>query len=121
MNALPLIIFAMFLNAGAQLLLKAGMDKIGYFNFAWANIPVISLQILTNPFILGGLLTYVVSLSTWLLVLSRVEVGIAYPMTSLGYILTAIAGYYFFNEHLSLVRIMGILTILLGVYLIART
>lgn|GEM_PF-280283 len=121
MQALPLIILAMFLNTGAQLLLKAGMERIGYFSFSLNNVWPIATQVVTNPFILAGLFSYIFSVGIWLLVLSRVEVGVAYPMTSLAYILTAVAGYYIFHEHLTPTRILGIAIILLGVYLVART
>jgi multidrug transporter EmrE-like cation transporter len=54
-----------------------------------------------------------------MLVLSRVEVSFAYPFLSVGYIVTAVAGYAVFNEQLSLTKIMGIALICLGVILIA--
>lgn len=121
MKAFPLIILAVFINAGAQLLLKAGMNRIGYFNFSWANLGPIFLQIVANPFILIGLTCYVLAVVIWLLVLSRTEVSVAYPMISLAYIVNAIAAYYLFGENLSVMRIAGISVILLGVYLVART
>lgn len=121
MKEIPLILFAVLINTLAQLALKAGMERIGYFSFSLNNLTEISLQVATNPFILAGLFCYVLSVVVWLLVLSRVDVGVAYPMISLGYITTAIAGYYLFNEHFSLMRFAGITIILLGVYLVART
>lgn len=121
MKEIPLILFAVFLNTLAQLALKAGMERIGYFAFSWNNLTAVSLQVLTNPFILGGLVCYVLSVVVWLLVLSRVDVSVAYPMVSLAYITTAIAAYFFFNEHLSVIRIVGIGVIMAGVYLVART
>ena len=96
MNYLPLILLGVLLNAGAQLLLKEGMRRIGYFEFVWANALPIGMQVVANPFVLLGLLAYVVSVAVWLLVLSRVEVGFAYPLLSVGYIVNAIAGYYLF-------------------------
>jgi multidrug transporter EmrE-like cation transporter len=54
-------------------------------------------------------------------VLSRVEVSFAYPFLSIGYVVVAIVGYYFFNESLTLTRILGILIICVGVYLISRS
>lgn len=121
MQELPLIIFAMILNASAQMFLKAGMLRIGFFAFSWQNIWPIALQVASNPYILGGLFTYIVSVVVWLLVLSRIDVGVAYPMTSLAYILTAVAAYYVFGEHLTFVRMLGIVVILVGVYMVART
>ena len=118
---LPLILFSVFLNAAAQLLLKAGMERIGYFNFSWGNLIPIGFKVALNPEIVTGLFCYVFSVIVWLLVLSRVDVSFAYPMISIGYIITAIAGYYLFDEHLTLTRIVGILIIIVGVYLITRS
>jgi drug/metabolite transporter (DMT)-like permease len=121
MKTLPLIILSVFINASAQLLLKAGMNRIGYFNFSWANVGPITAQVIINPFIMIGLAFYVLAVVVWLLVLSRTDVSIAYPMISLAYVVNAIAAYYLFGENLSLMRMAGIGVILLGVYLIART
>jgi drug/metabolite transporter (DMT)-like permease len=118
--AIPLIILTALLNTAAQLLLKVGMDKIGEFSFTAANTLPIALKVITSPFIIIGMIVYVVSVTLWLLVLSRVPVGIAYPMTSLAYIFSAIAAYYFLGEQLSYLQIIGVFIIILGVYLIAQ-
>jgi multidrug transporter EmrE-like cation transporter len=118
---LPLIMLGVLLNAGAQLLLKEGMRRVGYFEFAWANAIPVGMQVAANPFVLLGIFAYVVSVGVWLLVLSRVEVSFAYPLLSVGYIVNAIAGYYLFQEHLSVSRITGILIIIAGVYLVTRS
>lgn len=121
MNHLPLILFSVLVNAGAQLLLKAGMNRIGYFEFALVNAASIGLKVMASPFVLFGVAAYVVSMLIWLLVLSRMEVGYAYPMISLGYIVNAVAGHYLFQENLSVTRIAGILVIILGVFLVSRS
>jgi multidrug transporter EmrE-like cation transporter len=121
MNYLPLIMLGVLLNAAAQIFLKEGMRRIGHFEFVWANIVPIGFQVAGNLFVLGGLLCYVVSVAVWLLVLSRVEVSFAYPLLSVGYIVNAVAGYYLFQENLSLTRITGILIICVGVYFVTRS
>ncbi len=118
---LPLILTGVLLNAAAQLLLKQGMRVIGHFDFKAANIVDISFKTATSPFILGGLLCYVISVVVWLLVLSRVEVSFAYPLLSVGYIVTALAGFFFFQENVNLTRWLGIFVICGGVWLITRT
>ncbi len=120
-SVMPLILFGVVLNTGAQLLLKAGVNRMGQFDFVWAKIVPLGLQIATNPYILIGLFSYVISVGTWLLVLSRVDVSYAYPMISLGYVLNAVTAYYLFDETLSISRMMGIFVILCGVYLVARS
>ncbi|HEV2614755.1 MAG TPA: EamA family transporter [Gammaproteobacteria bacterium] len=117
---LSLILLTACLNTAAQLLLKAGMVRIGEFGFAAHNIVPIFFKIASSPFILLGLVVYVGSMTLWLLVLSRVPVGIAYPMTSLAYIFNVLGAYIIFSEQINLVQIVGILVIILGVYLIAQ-
>ncbi len=121
MTYMPLILLGVLLNAGAQLLLKEGMRRIGFFEFAWSNVLPIGMQVAANPFVAAGIFLYVVSVGVWILVLSRVEVSLAYPMLSVGYIVNALAAYYLFQENLSPTRIAGILIIIAGVYLITRS
>lgn len=120
MSYLPLILLGVLLNAAAQLALKEGMRRVGHFEFVWANAMPVGLQIAANPFVALGIVLYVVSVAVWLLVLSRVDVSVAYPMLSVGYIVNAVAAYYLFGEHLTLTRASGILVIVAGVYLITR-
>jgi multidrug transporter EmrE-like cation transporter len=109
------------LNAGAQLLLKAGMGQIGHFEFSMANLLPIGLKVAANPPIITGLTLYVVSVGVWLLVLSRVQVSFAYPMLSIGYVVNAVAANYLFGEPLTSIRILGIFVIIAGVYLVAQS
>ena len=118
---LPLIVFGVLLNASAQLALKQGMRQVGYFEFKLANCGNVLLAIAANPYILVGLTCYVVSVGVWLLVLSRVEVSYAYPLLSIGYIVTSFAGQVFFHETVGATRWAGILLICAGVWLITRS
>lgn len=119
---LPLILIGVLLNATAQLALKQGMRTIGHFGFtSLESLLGAGMSAALNPFVLAGLVCYVVSVVVWLLVLSRVEVSYAYPLLSVGYVVTALAGRYFFNEAMSLTRWAGILVICVGVWMITRT
>ncbi len=121
MTYLPLILLGVLLNAAAQLCLKEGMRRIGHFEFVWANIIPVGLQVAGNFHVIGGIALYVVSVAIWLLVLSRVEVSFAYPLLSVGYIVNAVAGFYLFQENLSLSRVAGILIIIVGVYFVTKS
>jgi len=118
---LPLILAGVLLNAAAQLALKQGMRNIGHFDFRLANAGQVIPAVATSPYVLTGLTCYVVSVVIWLLVLSRVEVSYAYPLLSVGYIVTAFAGRLFFNEAMGAARWAGIVVICFGVWLITRT
>lgn len=117
---LPLILSGVLLNAMAQLALKQGMRTIGHFSFKLDSLINTAPAAALNPFILAGLGCYVISVVIWLLVLSRVEVSYAYPLLSVGYIVTALAGKLLFNEAMGVMRWSGIIVICFGVWLITR-
>jgi len=116
-----LLMLGVFLNATAQLLLKAGTNVVGQFEFSAGNIVPVGMKLVLEPHIMGGLACYVVSVVVWIMGLSRVEVSIAYPMLSVGYVLNAIAAWYLFGEAVSMSRLAGIGIIIVGVYIVARS
>lgn len=117
---LLMILACVVIGTAGQLLLKFGMDRIGEFAFSAHNIMPIAVKIICNPFIVLGTGCYALSLVIWLLVLSRAEVSYAYPLLSLGYVITAIAAYFLFGDSLTVIRILGIGLIILGVICITR-
>lgn len=116
-----LILVGVLLNAAAQLLLKAGTRAIGHFEFSWNNAFPVGVQLATQPGIVGGLSCYVISVVVWIMALSRVEVSIAYPMLSIGYVVNAFLAWWLFGETVTMTRILGILIIIVGVYLVAKS
>jgi multidrug transporter EmrE-like cation transporter len=123
MNAVSfsLLMLGVCLNATAQLLLKAGTNAVGHFEFNAGNIVPVGMKLALEPHIMGGMACYVVSVVVWILGLSRVEVSIAYPMLSVGYLLNALAAWYLFGEAVSVSRLAGIGIIIIGVCIVARS
>ena len=121
LTVFSLLLTGVLLNAAAQLFLKAGTLRIGEFTFSADNIVPIGWQLATQPFIVAGVGCYVISLVVWIMGLSRVPVSIAYPMLSIGYIVSAIAAWYLFGESLTAQKMIGIGFIIIGVYLVARS
>jgi multidrug transporter EmrE-like cation transporter len=116
-----LLLAGVLLNAGAQLLLKAGTNSIGVFDFTPANVFPVGWKIASEPHIMAGIGCYVVSVVVWILALSRVEVSVAYPLLSIGYVVNAIAAWYLFGEAVTPMRLTGIGIIIVGVYIVARS
>lgn len=123
MNAVSfsLVLFGVLLNAAAQLLLKAGTNAIGVFEFSRENILPVGWKVASEPHIITGLVCYVVSVVVWIMALSRVEVSIAYPMLSIGYVVNALAAWYLFGEAVTVMRLTGIGFIIIGVFIVARS
>ena len=119
-----MILAGVLLNAGAQLLLKAGTRAIGVIGASGAGgfaLAQTALNVALQPFIVAGLLCYVLSVGIWIVALSRVDVSVAYPMLSIGYVVNAFAAWWLFGEALTPMRLAGLTVILIGVVLISRT
>ena len=116
-----LLVAGVLLNAAAQLLLKAGTNRIGEFAFSMDNVLPIGARIASSPPILAGLACYVVSVVVWILALSRVPVSVAYPLLSIGYVVNAVAAWWLFGETLGAQKMVGIGFIVVGVFLVARS
>lgn len=121
LNTFMLILVGVMLNAGAQLLLKAGVSPLGALSPAWNELPSLIWRVLSQWPILAGLACYVVSVAVWIIGLSRVEVSLAYPLLSLGYVVNALLAWWLFGEVVNATRWGGIVLILAGVWLISRS
>ena len=122
MNAgYPLLLTGVLLNASAQLLLKAGTNAVGRFEFAAANLVPVASRVALEPHILAGMACYGISLIVWIMGLSRVDVSVAYPLLSLGYVINALAAWYLFGESLTALRLAGIGFIVVGVLVVVRS
>ena len=118
-----LVLFSVALSSGAQLLLKAGMtnDVVQRALASGRGMSQIIPSVVASPLILSGLATFTLSVVTWLLVLSRVDVSQAYPAVALGIMVTAFGGYFFFGEALNSIRILGIGIVIIGVAIVAAS
>jgi multidrug transporter EmrE-like cation transporter len=117
---LALILTGVLLNAVAQLLLKAGSRVIAGIDVNLGNAWTLLERVAVNPPIIGGLACYAISVVVWILALSRVDVSVAYPMLSIGYVVNAVAAWMLFGEQLNAARMAGIGVIIVGVWLVAR-
>jgi len=116
------IISGVLLNACAQLLLKAGTNALGgAIHLTMSNWFETFIKVATQLPILGGLACYGVSLVVWIIGLSRTDVTIAYPMLSLGYVVSAVGAWMFLGEVISPQRLVALGIIVAGVALLART
>ena len=117
-----LILTGVGLNAAAQLLLKVATRPLAHFTDFSADTLGSSLAILFKslPF-WTGMVCYAASVCVWLAALSKAPVSTAYPMLSLGYVVTAFIAWAFMGEAVNAMRVSGIGIIIVGVFLVARS
>ncbi|MFH1709919.1 MAG: EamA family transporter [bacterium] len=102
-----------------QLLMKQGMIMFGKFPVTQLLSKV--LPMVFQPYVFLGILCFSVSSIFWLVVLSRIDLSMAYPLVSIAYVVTAIFSYFIFKENITIIRWLGIITICLGVFLISKS
>ncbi|MBM4286556.1 MAG: 4-amino-4-deoxy-L-arabinose transferase [Deltaproteobacteria bacterium] len=108
-------------NVTGQLLLKHGMNRIGNFQISLQDLGPVFLRAFLSPYILLGLSCYVTGFLIWLIVLAKAEVSYAYPLISVGYVLTAIMGWWLLGENVTWIRLTGIFITCLGVVIISQS
>ena len=119
--AFAFLFTGVLLNAAAQLLLKGGTNRLGVITLTAGDWAATLWRMATEGYFVAGIACYVVSVFVWILGLSRVPVSVAYPMLSLGYVVNAIAAHYLFGEAVTAQRWLGIGSIIIGVWLVARS
>lgn len=112
--ALALAIFCVLLSSAAQIALKRGMGAP-----AGSDLGGTYGHALTSPMVWLGLGLYGLSTLLWLWVLSRLDVSLAYPLVSLGFVVTMAVGVLWLGEPFSWLRVAACTLIVVGVSLLA--
>jgi len=122
MFALTLVMICIIFGAVGQILMKSGMAQIGEINDleGFINLNTI-FYIITNAYVLSGLLLYAVSAFLWLGALSILDVSYMYPLLSLAYVITAMFAFVLLKENITLFRWVGIALVVAGGFLITRS
>jgi multidrug transporter EmrE-like cation transporter len=113
-----LVIVGAMLNALAQVALKWGVHGSGRLGPSdlWSQLP----RLITNPMLIIAVVLYVASLANWVMVLSRLDLSVAYPLMSIAYVFSFIVGVTLFHEPLNASKVVGALAIIGGAILLAR-
>ncbi len=120
-NYIPLILFTVLTNFASQVMLKKGMSMIEKFEVSIPGFMASATGIIFNWYIVLGLVVMVVSMSSHLVVLSRVEISYAYPFLGLSFVLITLWGFFILEEGIDLWRILGVALICSGVAIVAHT
>lgn len=121
MRTFFLAIVGIAFSVAAQFSLKAGMSDATAKVLQQETNALRSIAIvLSNKYVVGGLILYGLGAIVWLAVLSKWDVSKAYPLVGFGFVITAAVGFYV-GEAVTLVRVIGILMVTAGVVLISQS
>lgn len=121
-NFYYLLLFSVAFNVTANILLKTGVTKTGGISAETTNIIANITKVAFSPFIIIGLALYGFSFLIWLRVLSFNDLSKSYPIfATIVFAFTTLGSIKFLNEDISLNRIIGIVVMLIGIFIVARS
>ncbi|MFH1841359.1 MAG: SMR family transporter [Candidatus Nealsonbacteria bacterium] len=107
-------------TVGAHLCFKKGVLKLGEITLSFPEIFNTIWHIVQNAWILLGVVLFGISFLTWLFILSKLQLNVAYPIIiSIEATLVTVASWLLFHEYLSILQIVGIVCVIIGIILIA--
>lgn len=121
MHILLIAVGSILLSVAAQFFLKVGMSSIEVKQalaqpMTWRLPWVVAM----NKFVILGFGFYGIGAVVWLRVLSAWDVSKAYPLVGLGFAVTVLIG-MLMGESVTGLRVLGVLLICEGVWLVANS
>ncbi len=113
------ILLTILLTIYSQLVIKFKVIELELMPVGKFEKIIFFLNFLMNPWIISSILSTLISGLVWMIVLKKFDISYAYPFLSLNYILIIIFSYYFFNENISLQKIIGSILIITGIIIIS--
>jgi len=117
---IALVVVKDLVESVADVFFKSGTLSTGISNVVLSNAAEFALRLSSNPIFWAGIALYLVNFFLWITLLSKVDLSIAFPMSSLTYIIVPILAIIFLGEHVAPVRWAGIFFIIAGVSLAGR-
>lgn len=111
---IPIILISVCLNAIAQILLKKGASSLNFDRGLYLLV-----ECLKNFYLWSGFLCYGLSILIWIYVLSKMNVSLAYPFLSFGFVVSIFLANIFFGEPITFYKIFGITLICLGLVVLS--
>lgn len=122
MGFFQLLLVSVAFNVTANILLKKGVLAFGGISGQKAHIIAELAKAATTPYLWIGLSLYGLSFLIWLRVLSFNDLSRAYPIfAAVVFLFTTLGSMIFLKENISLLRVLGMIIIISGIYVVARS
>lgn len=119
-SAFLLILISISFGVAGQTALKLGVSQPGVAESATGLLSVVGL-IFKSPLVMLGLVFYGLGALAWIAVLARLDLSVAYPFLALNFVLVTVVSRLFLGETVPPLRWLGILVIIAGILLVAKS
>ncbi|NMY93550.1 EamA family transporter [Pseudomonas proteolytica] len=113
-----LVLWALLIltESGGQLFTKVAGDQVGQMDFNWQWLAAVAV----NPGILAAIACYIGAFFVWMLILRRSSLSLAFPLSSLVFVVVLLGSWLGLGEHISFLHWVGVVVIIGGIALLAE-
>lgn len=113
-----LVLWALLIltESGGQLFTKVAGDQLGQMDFNWQWLAAVAV----NPGILAAIACYIGAFFVWMLILRRSSLSLAFPLSSLVFVVVLLGSWLGLGEHISFLHWVGVVVIIGGIALLAE-
>jgi multidrug transporter EmrE-like cation transporter len=114
-----LILLTVLLLTAGNLMLRVGIARAGGVHLSFNTLLTDALNLLQQPFFIGGFLSAVLGVLVWFRVLSTENLNTSYPLlVSLTLVLVSLGATFLLQEPMSSQKALGIGVIIVGMVLL---
>ena len=103
------------LTVYGQLVFKWQVDMAGVFPLGLGERVLFLLRFIINPWVISCYVTALLASLFWMAALTQVDLSYAYPFISLTFVLVLLLSPIFFQEAITLLKLLGVLLIVAGI------
>jgi multidrug transporter EmrE-like cation transporter len=103
-----------------QLIVKWRVGKAGVFPATFAEKISFLANLISNPWIMSGMVAGFFALVCWLAAMTKFELSYAYPFMSLAFVLVLILSVLLFHETVTIPKVLGVALVMAGIIVASR-
>jgi drug/metabolite transporter (DMT)-like permease len=108
------------LTVYSQLIVKWRVSRASALPADWSHRLSFLAGLLCDPWVLSGVFATFVGGLCWMVAMTKVELSYAYPFIGLVFVLILISSSVLFHEAITLTKVIGVLLVIAGIFVVSR-
>lgn len=119
-NSMALVFASVILTSCSQLIVKWRVIRAGQLPIDLTKKVLFLSGLLLDPWIITGILAAFFAGLSWMAAMTKLQLSFAYPFMSLSFVLVFVFSALLFHETVSAPKVVGMLLIIAGIFVIGR-
>jgi uncharacterized membrane protein len=120
-NAIIFTIITTLLITLGQVFWKLGLNSLGGLFIEDLSLFDNILRLITSIYIILGFIIYAIATIFFMYLLSKYDISLIIPLSSISFVFSLFAGSIFFNEDINIFKIIGVAVIIGGVIILSKS